>query len=409
MTLSIKGASVVAARSLEQLEPHREAIEHLAAHAVDPNPFYEPWFMLPLLRIFGRRQRLCMLLVYSTATADLLGFFPFEWTLLHRRLPLTCLRLWRDPEHWAATRRGSPASPSDRPWGPWVQRSTPLVRDGALADCIAAVLGWMASDPEAPRLIDLPNVPATTAVAQALAAGLAADGGLRHVVLDGESHLYRRQIDAETYLARILDGDRRRNLQRRARRLAELGPVAYVDVDDPQEGGRLIDDFVVLEAGGWKGGNGTAMASCDGGAEVAEAVLHEAWRRGRLSLLGLRVGGRLVAGRSIILAPPGGFGFKIAYDESEAIARCSPGYLLEMEGLRRFHDDTTRLGAGMRWLDTCADAGAALARATRWESLSISRTIVARRGSAAEGVVALLPRLVATKATLRSNLGTIKT
>ncbi len=375
MRLGLEPASVVVVRDGDQLAQHAAAIERLAGHCVDANPFYEPWFMLPLLKAFGRRQRLCLLLVYGMAGTDLLGFFPFERALFHPRLPLLCLRLWRDPQHW-------------------VLRSTPLVHEGALATCVATLMDWMANDASGARLLDLPHLPASSAFAQALASQLTAESGLRHVRCERESHLYRRQDSVEHYLAAILDGDKRRNLQRRQRRLAEQGPLAYVDVDDDGEGGRLIDDFLTLEAQGWKGRNGTAMANSDGGTATAAIILHEACRRGRLSLLGLRVGGRLVAARSVLLAPPGGFGFKMAYEETAAVARCSPGYLLELEGLRRLHDDHGLLGAGMRWLDTCADAEADLVRATRWESLPIHRYIIARRGHAAEAVVALLPKVV---------------
>jgi hypothetical protein len=372
MTLDNRITLVVADGAAE-LERHTDAIDGLAAQAVDPNPYYEPWFMMPLLRAFGGRQRLQALLIYAAGSRELLGFLPFERKLFHRRLPLACLRLWRDPEHW-------------------VLRSTPLIRQGALETCVAALFGWLAADRHGPRLVDLPNLPGTSAFSRALAIRLDGEPGLRHLRLDRESHLYRRQASLDIYLAAILDGDRRRNLNRRARRLAEQGALSYVDVDDPGEGGRLIDDFLVLEACGWKGGTGTAMANRQGGVEVAEEILHGAWRRGRLSLLGLRVGGRLVAARSVLLAPPGGFGFKMAYDETEAIARCSPGYLLELEGLRRLHDDATVLGGGIGWLDTCADDTAELARATRWEPLPIHRIVIARRGSAADAVVALLPR-----------------
>lgn len=379
MRLGVEPSPVVVMGNSEQLERHAVAIERLAAQSADANPFYEPWFMVPLLKAFGRRQRLCVLLVYTSAGTDLLGFFPFERTLFHRRLPLPCLRLWRDPKHW-------------------VLRSTPLIREGALGMCVAALIDWLSRSPDSPRLIDLAQLPASSAFAQALAGQLAEEKGLSHVRFERESHLYRRQDSVEQYLAAIMDGDRRRNLLRRQRRLAEQGPLTYVDVDDPGEEQRLIADFLDLEASGWKGRNGTAIASSGGGLETATAVLHEARRRGRLSLLGLRVGGRLVAARSVLLAPPGGFGFKMAYDESELVARCSPGYLLELEGLRRMHTDDGLLGGGNRWLDTCADADADLARAIRWESLPIHRYVIARRGHPAEAVVAMLPRVFACKA-----------
>src|SRR5829696_9201340 len=69
--------------------------------------------------------------------------------------------------------------------------------------------------------------------------------------------------------------------------------------------------------------------------------------QGRLMLLSLQSGTRVLAQSTALLAGPGLFGFKKAYDE--AYARWSPGTLLDLDVLSWFHD-TPPLG----WLDTCS-------------------------------------------------------
>lgn len=355
-------ATATVVTSVDDLERHAAAIEGLAQHAVDPNPYYEPWFMLPLLRAFGDSQRLRFLLIHGGG--DLIGFFPFELRPLRHRLPVPCLRMWRDP-HW------------------WAFRSTPLVRDGAMAACLDALGRWLRSDWDGPPLADFINLPGNAAFAVALREALARNNGQWcDLTWQRESHLICRQDTLDTYLAAILNGDKRRNLQRRQRRLAELGPLTYTDASgDPG----LIEEFLDLEVKGWKGRMGTAIAGCPKRRAVAAEILRGAQARGRLSLLALRVGGRLVAARSVLLAPPGGFGFKIAYDETPEIARCSPSYLLELEALRRLHAE-----ARLDWLDTCADPDAELARAVRWQPLPVLRLLISPRRHPAALALAVL-------------------
>lgn len=48
------------------------------------------------------------------------------------------------------------------------------------------------------------------------------------------------------------------------------------------------------------------------------------------------------------IRPPGAYSFKIAYDE--ALARFSPGVMIEIENLKRFLTDSQA-----EWMDSCAN------------------------------------------------------
>ncbi|HYH19465.1 MAG TPA: GNAT family N-acetyltransferase [Azospirillum sp.] len=370
--------SITIVRDADGLARHAEALDDLARDLADANVYYEPWFALPLLRAFGADQDLVFLLM-SAPDADgaprLIGFFPFERRHLHRFAPLPCLRLWRDPFLY-------------------VPRCNPLVRTGAADACCAALLDWLEHAPDSPGLLDLPRLTGDTTFARALECRLAAGQTLRHVRLTQDSHLYRRQADADAYLKTALSGERRQTLRRKRRHLDKLGPVEFTDIGDDGGGDgdvdAAIDGLFDLEASGWKGTDGTAIASL-GHREVIRAVLHAAHARGRLSLLGLRVGGRLVAARSAFLAPPGSFVFKIGYDEREPYARSSPGFLLEEEAIRRLHAADARTADGLAWQDTCSAPTSTLFRAMRSDPLPIARHLVAVRGGPAAALLALVP------------------
>ena len=70
---------------------------------------------------------------------------------------------------------------------------------------------------------------------------------------------------------------------------------------------------------------------------------------GQLMLLGLFLDDRPLALKRNFLAGAGGFAFKIAFDE--AYRAFSPGFLLEVEHVRRLHRRPE-----IRWMDSCAAA-----------------------------------------------------
>ncbi len=373
--------SVTVIDTIEGVEHHREALEHLAENAAHPNPFYESWYLLPLLKASKSKQRLRFLLVHGTddsgseAPETLIGFFPFEQTLLHPLCPVRCLRPWQDAYRWTL-------------------RRTPLLRYGAVGNSLAALGRWLLARQHPPTIILFKDLPGDSEILRAAECWLTEDHRLCHVHDVRESHLYRRQTDAETYFARVLSGKRRRHLRRLRRLLEDLGPVRVADLDRSDDVDRLFDEFISLEFSQWKGKIGTSMASMPDGAAIAKDILKEAHRRKRLSLLTLRVGDRLVAARSAFLAPPGCFGFKMAYDESPPYARCGPGFLLDLEGIHRLHDDADLLGTGIEWLDSCAVKTAALPLSMRTEALLLHRYMVTARGGIGEIVTRRFPKVM---------------
>ena len=68
------------------------AWEELAANACEPNPFYEPWYLLGALRARRGDTMRCVLLWDG---ARLAGLFPFERVPRYKALPLAALASWR--------------------------------------------------------------------------------------------------------------------------------------------------------------------------------------------------------------------------------------------------------------------------------------------------------------------------
>jgi CelD/BcsL family acetyltransferase involved in cellulose biosynthesis len=126
----------------------------------------------------------------------------------------------------------------------------------------------------------------------------------------------------------------RRSDLRRARRIAEkMGPVTCeVLSPTPGELEQLLEEALLVEADGWKGRQGGAMACNQRLGLFYRQYAAVACEKGILRLCFLRVGGQAVAMQFAVESGGGFWLLKIGYREE--FARCSPGMLLMLETLR---------------------------------------------------------------------------
>lgn len=129
-------------------------------------------------------------------------------------------------------------------------------------------------------------------------------------------------------------GSRRRSDLRRARRRAEQRWAVTCEVlaPGPAEVGPLLDDVYGVEAAGWKGRQGTALAADRVRGEFFRSYARAASEQGTLRLCFLRVDGRPVAAQVAARCGRRLWLLKMGYDE--AFAPCSPGMLLLLDVVR---------------------------------------------------------------------------
>lgn len=101
-----------------------------------------------------------------------------------------------------------------------------------------------------------PEVSASSAVNRALTGPWA---GFSVREFARESHSLPNAGGYDATAARF-PGPFRRDLRRKARRLAETGAVEYCSVEEPEALEKAFRDFLAVEASGWKGENGTRTA-----------------------------------------------------------------------------------------------------------------------------------------------------
>lgn len=312
---------------LRALEPSWEA---LARHAVEPNVFYESWMLLPAIELFARDEEVCVALVWVRAGEDptvppvLGGLFPLVVGRF-RQSPFSAWKLWKYRHCYLCT---------------------PLVRSGMAEAVLGRWLAWLREGAEGPQMLELGTIPADGALRDAL------DAALRHdpfptLVSDRHARGLLRLGPGETARLRSPGSAQlQRALRRKERRLEEMGLRRGDGVEGDESLGRWIEDFLDLEARGWKGRAGTAIACSEPNRRYFREVIGAAHRRGRLLAIGFDAAGAPIARRCSFTAGEGSFAFKTAYDE--AWAKFSPGVLLERDAIRQ-----AAAQPGLRWMDSC--------------------------------------------------------
>lgn len=308
---------------LESLDPAAlRRWESLAAHAVEPNPFFDPGFVLPAARALARPGEVG--LVHLEEQGDMVAAFPAVVGRWRGIVP--AVASWRHKYSFL----GTPLVRSGHDVRRVLRSALPPLP--GLARRRTVVLEQLTADG--------PVTDAVRSVAQELRWGVALD------VRRERAFLARRE--AGDYLAHHKH-QRRKELGRLRRRLADShGEVVVRDAgSDPDTVETALGRFLEVEQRGWKGDRGTAFASTPTEAAFFRGICESFAERGALELLELWAGDHLAAVQCNLLSGAGVFTFKIAFDES--LARFSPGVLLVVDNIDRFHR------AGFAWMDSCAD------------------------------------------------------
>src|SRR2546421_9843735 len=324
--------SIVVVRDPRTLSGFIPAWEDLAAAAIEPNVFYEHWMLLPALEAFGAGEDIFVVLVLISdphrpdSPAKLGGLFPLEPIGRFRKVKVSAVSLWQHLHCYTCT---------------------PLVRAETAKECMAEFFRWFRSGGAGASLLELGRISGDGPFHKMLI-DLSNELGLRSCITDiftrGLWHAgYDKNTDAES----AVSGDLRRRLRRKEKRLSERGRVEHLAIGPGDAVERWIDEFLQIEASGWKGQSGSALASSDGGRRYFREIVPSALHRRRLVMLGLHFDGHPTAPRRPFVAGEGSFAFKTAYDEE--FADFSPGAMLEMDSLRQL-----RALHGVRWMDSCA-------------------------------------------------------
>lgn len=130
---------------------------------------------------------------------------------------------------------------------------------------------------------------------------------------------------------KALDGKFRQNLRRRRRRLEERGEVKY-RLADARSLDEALADLFDIEASGWKGQGGTAIAQRPELVGFYTQIARDALQRKELALGTLTLAGKPIAAHLSIVHAGRHNLIKLGYDES--LHEFSPGQQLVAEAIR---------------------------------------------------------------------------
>jgi len=295
-----------------------DAWGQLAERATEPNPFFEPGFVVPAAESLDAATP--YLLVHECNGAWVACVPVGATRLLGKRMALST---WKHPYSYVGT---------------------PLVDRDRIADFAQALAGRLEGRRHG-RFITLRRA-VDGKVIQALRAAVHESSAIDVIAEQSEERAaVKRREDTDLHQIE-LKPRRRRELQRRRERLAEALDSELV-VSDRSADPTAVDAFLELEASGWKGQAGTAMAAC-GDAGWFRSICDDFARRGRLQLLALESSDQVIAMHCNISANDALFNLKIAFDEQ--FRTYAPGIQLEVDAIRIFQETREE-----RLMDSCAE------------------------------------------------------
>jgi CelD/BcsL family acetyltransferase involved in cellulose biosynthesis len=281
--------------------------DELSDNALDPNPFYSRRYMAAGLSTIDRDTRLRALTVQS-ADGKLVGFFPFRLTRFPVQVAIGATNIYQ-------------------------MSGQPLLHRDYAADVIATWFDAMQAG-RVPRRWRFPHVDLNSGFAELCGRQLqTARFDLTPLTRYQRARLRRLSGGFELHVKTVLSKSRAKDIQRTLRRLQEVGQVEFERATEPGHVRQRIEDFLVMEHGGWKGAAGTSFLSDP---EHARFIREAMQANDAVTTDSLLLDGQPIAVSINLQAAGTMFTPKCAYDEN--YRRFSPGLLLEYLVIEAFYD-----------------------------------------------------------------------
>ncbi len=306
----------------------QDELDHLTYRVMEANVFFAPRFLAPAMpRLEERQVRLAVIRDEDERRSRLRMLFPFSVEKPGFSVGPSIIRVWANP------------------FGPL---GTPLVDAEGAAETIDNLLEAI-SRPEArlPGVLVLPDLRLNGRFAH-LAKAVALSRELPLTITSPYQRPMLHSIeDGQSYLQNSLSKNHLREMRRQFRLLSELGPVSYNVARQPEEIRLRMEEFLALEASGWKGRKRSAMITDRLRAAFAREAITNLAEADQVRIHTLDLNGSAVASMVVFIMAGEAYTWKTAYDET--YARFSPGKLL-MADLTEWHLDD----ANIERTDSCA-------------------------------------------------------
>jgi CelD/BcsL family acetyltransferase involved in cellulose biosynthesis len=315
--------------SLEQIGEFVAEWSDLTTRSLEPNAFLEPGFALSAARHFPPNARPDFLVVWKEAPV---GFSRRMMALCPIMLPGSLFadglaRAWMHKQ--AAT-------------------ATPLVDCENAQFALGAFLDWFERHLPGVSGVVFPGLAQEGPTYAALAAAARRTGRRTESLGLFERAVLRHGESADDAFKRAGNGKTLPELRRRRRRLEELGRLEHRLISTPAEVRRATEEFLTLEASGWKRNRGALLLAPSLSTFVRSATRLLA-QEGKCQIHRLSLDGRPIAMGIVLESGGRSYFWKIAYDEE--FRSQAPGIELAYEVTKAQSDR-----ADIALTDSCAIA-----------------------------------------------------
>lgn len=296
----------------------RDELDHLSSRTIEPNIFFNARFLAPAMpRLEDREVRFMVMRDENEIRSRLRFVMPY--TIERPGLPLS--------------------SPVIRAWAtPFGPQGTPLIDHDDPVGVVEDLFDILARDHiKMPEVLVLPEMRADGAAAK-LIRSVAIGRQLPVVSIEQKRRPFlESKLDGEAYVKQAIGSHHRRDYNRLWRRLSEKGRLEHRIARTTDDVRIAFEHFLILEASGWKGRRGTAMAVDRFRAAFAREAVNNLAERDCVRVHTLELDGRVIAILIVFTVSGEAWTWKTAYDET--LKAYSPGMLLMIEVVKNHLED----------------------------------------------------------------------
>ncbi|MFK7769452.1 MAG: GNAT family N-acetyltransferase [Mariniblastus sp.] len=356
-----------------ELRSRLVAWHSLASNALRPNASFESNFLLPALEHLADDS--IRVLIVDDVQADkhnnLVALVPIQRKQVYR-LPFNAAEIWKHEQSFD---------------------STPLLHKQHATEAWQLICDKLISDGFS--LLSLDTVSGEPDIDQVFKATEKNQGIVRFQRDHFQRAAFTPSDTPGDYVTKHVSKSIRKNSRRLFRRLEDLGTVTWETSAPSSDFEQLTKYFLKIEASGWKGREGTALASNESTKTFYEQLIRESAEDGKARFLSLKLDGRPIAMLSDIQSGNVVFSYKTAYDEE--FASFSPGQQIEVKNLEYLHRDGIALG------DSCTVSNNSTINRIWGQKLTFQNLILSLTPGLARTAVRALPIIQSAVHRLRKN------
>lgn len=306
----------------------QDELDFLSNRAMEPNVFFTSRFLAPAMpRLEDREIRLAILRDETDTHSRLRLLMPFSVERPGFSIGAPIIRAWANS------------------FGPL---GTPLVDAegaGEIVDHFLDALGR--EEMRMPSVLVLPDLRINGPFAR-MARAIAMSRNLPVEITNEQQRPMLDSLkDGDTYLGGAVKHSHMREMRRQWGHLEKLGEVSYQVARQPADIRMRMEEFLLMEAAGWKGKKRTALLSDRLRAAFAREAVNNLAEIDAARIHTIDLDGRAIATMVVLMMNGEAYTWKTAFDE--AYARYSPGKLLVAQ-LTDWHLDD----ANIVRTDSCA-------------------------------------------------------